>query len=144
MTWYEAILLTVAAFAVIFAMLFLPLMLAWLADKLVEGIRRKKHQEYFKYWDEAKKLSFERGAEFNRHKQRFDHYFKLYTEGLRDGECTNEYFSERMNKHMEEYKDICAWFQEEEKIIRELLIKADLYAKENNLSWGIIYDSKCT
>lgn len=140
----EAILLTIAVFTGLFAVLFGPILLAGLFDKLIEGFRRKKHPEYFKYWDEAVKLSFDRGAEYNKRKQRFDYYFKLYTEGLRDGECTYEYYSERMNKRMEEYKDLCDWFQKEEKIIRELLIKADLYAKENNLSWGIIYDSKRT
>lgn len=142
MTWYNALFLTIAVFAGLFAVFFVPLLLAALFDKLVEGIRRKKHPEYFKYWDESLKLSFERGAEFNRRKQHFDYHFKLYTEGLRDGECTNEYFTKRMNKHLEEYKDLCAWFQKEEKIIKELLVKADLYAKEHNLMWGIIYDSK--
>jgi hypothetical protein len=142
MTWYNAILLTIAVFASVGAVFFVPILLCGLFDKMLEGCRRKKHPEYFKYWDEALKLSFERGAEYNRRKQRFDYYFKLYTDGLRDGECTYEYYSDRMTKRMEEYKELCDWFQEEEKRIKELLIKADLYAKEHNLCWGVIYDSK--
>ena len=139
MTWYEAILLTIAVIFAIFVVFVAPFIVTEAIDKLIEKCRRKKYPEYYKYWDESLKLSFERGAEFNRRKQRFDYYFKLYTEGLRDGECTNEYFTDHMNKHMEEYKCLCVWFQEEEDKIRELLIKADLYAKEHNLRWGIIY-----
>lgn len=142
MTWYEAILLTVTVIVSVGGLFIIPVVLVGFYDKLIEGYRRKKHPEYFKYWDEAKKLSFERGAEYNRRKQRFDYYFKLYTEGLRDGECTNEYYTEKMNRQMEKYKDLCAWFQKEEEIIRALLVKADLYAKEHNCRWGIIYDSK--
>jgi hypothetical protein len=44
-----------------------------------------------------------------------------------------------MNELMIEYQDLCAWFQEEGAKIRELLCKADLYAKEHDLFWGIIY-----
>jgi hypothetical protein len=142
MTWYEAILLTIAVFAGLFAVFFAPLLLASVFDKIIEGIRRKKHPEYFKYWDAALALSFARGAEYNKRKEHFNYCFKLYTEGLRDGECTNQYFTEQMNKLMLEYQELCSWFQVKEKEIKELLVKADLYAKEHNLSWGIVYDTK--
>jgi hypothetical protein len=122
----------------------LPALVANLINKAVLVYRRKKHPEYFKYWDAALELSFVRGAEYNKRKDKFNYYFKLYTEGLRDGECTNQFFTERMNKLMFEYQELCSWFQAKEEEIKELLVKADLYAKEHNLMWGIIYDSKCT
>ena len=139
MTWYEAILLTIAVIFAIFVVFVAPFIAAGAIDKLIEKCRRKKHPEYFEYWDEGKKLSFERGKEFNRRKEYFDFKFKLYNLGLRNGECTNEYYTKKMNELMIEYQELCARFQEEEANIRELLDKADLYAKEHNLYWGIIY-----
>jgi hypothetical protein len=139
MIWYEAILLAIAVIFTLFALFVLPIIVIGAIDKLIEKCRRKKHPEYFEYWDEGKKLSFERGKEFNRRKEFFDFKFKLYNLGLRDGECTNEYYTKKMNELMIEYQELCAWFQEEEAKIRELLDKADLYAKEHNLYWGIIY-----
>jgi hypothetical protein len=140
MTYFEA--LSLAFFLLLGAggLIFLPLLACNMFNKLLEDTRRKKHPEYFEYWDEALKLSFERGKEFNRRKESFDFKFKLYNLGLRDGECTNEYYDKKMNELMIEYHELCAWFQEKEKVIRELLVKADLYAKEYNLYWGIIYD----
>jgi hypothetical protein len=142
MTWYQAVLLTFEVIVSIGAVFIIPFLLVSLFDKLHDSYRRKKHPEYYKYWDEAVKLSFERGAVYGRRKEYFDYKIKVYNEGLRDGECTNEYYTKRMNEHMAEYQKLCDWFQEEEKKIRDLLIKADLYAKEHNLLWGIIYDSK--
>jgi endonuclease III len=123
-------------------LIFLHLLVCNTFDRLLEDTRRKKHPEYFEYWDKALKLSFERGKEYNRRKGHYDYRFKLYQDGLLDGECTNECYAKCMNKLMSEYQELCSWFQEKEKEIRELLIKADLYAKEHNLLWGIIYDSK--
>ena len=144
MAWYDGVFLAVSIILGTGGMLFLPILLASLVDTLLEKRRRKKHPEYYKYWDEAVKLSFERGAVYSRRKEYFDYKIKVYNEGLRDGECTNEYYTDQMNRHMVEYQKLCDWFQEEEKKIRDLLIKADLYAKEHDLYCGIIYDSKCT
>jgi hypothetical protein len=144
MTWYECLQIVFSVFIAIGGGFIDPVLLISFSDKLLDKYRRKKHPEYFKYWDEALKLSFERGAEYNRRKDRFDYYFKLYTEGLRDGECTWEFYTERTNRLMVEYRDLCDWFQEEEKKIKELLVKADLYAKEHECYWGIVYDSKRT
>ena len=141
MKMFLAVIMSIIMIVAIFS---LPIAIVFIIDKTVQKYRRKKHPEYFKYWDEAKKLAFERGAEYNTRKSHFDYYFKLYNEGLRDGECTNEYYTEQMNYVMSEYKNLCIWFQEEEKKIRELLVKADLYAKEHDLVWGIVYDSKRT
>jgi hypothetical protein len=140
MTIFEALSL---AFFILLGMggvVFLPLLLCNAFSNSLEGSRRKRHPEYYKSYDEALKLSFERGTEFRQRKERFDYYFKLYNYGLRDGECTNEYYNKKMNELMIEYQELCTWFQEKEKVIRELLVKADLYAKEHNLLWGIIYD----
>ena len=144
MAWYDGVFLAVSIILGTGGMLFLPILLASMVDTLLEKHRRKKHPEYYKYWDEAVKLSFERGAVYSRRKEYFDYKIKVYNEGLRDGECTNEYYTDQMNRHMVEYQRLCDWFREEEKKIQDLLIKADLYAKEHDLYWGIIYDSKRT
>lgn len=142
MTWYEVFQVTFTVFLAIGGMFVVPFVLVHLIDKLTDSYRRKKHPEYFKYWDEAKAQSFKNGAEFRERKNRFDYYMKLYNDGLRDGECTEEYYSKQMHKHMEEYKELCQWFRAELEKTRELLLKADLYAKEHNCMWGIIYDTK--
>lgn len=113
-----------------------------LADTLVEKYRRKKHPEWYKYWDEALGLSLARGAEYNKRKENFDFKFKLYSDGLLDGECTNEYYEKKMRELVVKYQQLCEWYQATEKEIRELLVKADLYAKEHDLMWGILYDTK--
>lgn len=140
MTYFEA--LSLAFFLLLGAggLIFLSLLACNMFNKLLENKRRAEHPEYFEYWDAALKLSFERGTEYNRRKGHYDYHFKLCQDGLLDGECTNEYYDKKMNELMIEYHELCAWFQEKEKEIHELLIKADLYAKEHNLYWGIIYD----
>lgn len=142
MMWYQALLLTVEILVSLGAVFIGPILLVNLFDRLLENHRRQKHPEYFKYWDAALEKSFARGAEYNRRKEYFDYKFRLYSLGLRDGECTNEYYTKKMNALMVEYQELCDWFQEKEKEISELLVKADLYAKEHGLTWGIIYDSK--
>lgn len=143
MTWYQALLLSIVTLVILAFLFFGPVLLIDLFDLFFsEGRKRKKHPEYFKYLDEATKLSLERGAEYNRRKEYFDFKVRLYSLGLRDGECTYEYYSESMNKLMIEYQELCVWFQEEEAKIRELLIKADSYAKEHALLWGKLYESK--
>ena len=143
MTWCESILLFIAFFVVLFAVIFVLLLLLDLFDKLVEGIRRKKHPEYFEYWDKAEKLAFERGAEYRKRKDYIDYKLKLYSDGLREGECTEKSYENKMKELAENYMVLCDWFKDAEKEIRELLIKADLYAKEHDCYWGIIYDTKC-
>jgi hypothetical protein len=141
---WEVLLKVILGTIGVIAMFILPFLFVNLYFKIIEKCRRKQHPEYFKYWDAALEMSFTRGAEYSRRKDYFEHKFKLYTEGLRDGECTNQYFTEKMNKLMYEYQELCTWFKAKEEEIKEQLIKADLYAKEHNCYWGIIYDSKRT
>lgn len=129
--------------ALVFFILVSSLILLILATnavgRLLKRRRRKKHPEYFKYYNEAAILSFERGARYSRRRECFDYKLKLFNDGLRDGECTKDYYFEQLNKLMIEYQELCDWFQNTEKEIRELLVKADLYAKEHNLRWGVLY-----
>ena len=143
MPWYEVVFGVFLSVFFLVTVFVLPFLVVEGLDKLRTSIRRKRHPEYFKYWDEAKALSFENGRRFSEHKKRLDYYLKLYNDGIRDGECTEECYTEQMNKHMAEYLEVCRWFREESEKTKELLLKADLYAKEHNLGWGIIYDTKC-
>jgi hypothetical protein len=143
-TVLEALNATLIVFCAFIFIIVVPYVGVDLADKLLDKHRRKKHPEYFKFYDKATVMSFKRGAEYARRKEYFDYKFKLYNDGLRDGECTNEHYTEKMQKLMVEYQELCSWFREAEKEIRELLVQADLYAKEHDLLWGIIYDSKRT
>jgi hypothetical protein len=115
------------------------LLYVMLIEPLCEKSRRRKYPEYFKYFDEACELSFARGAKYKSQVERFEFKFKLYSYGLRDGECTNEFYTENMNKLLIEYQEMCTWYAEEENKIHELLVKADLYAKEHDLLWGVIF-----
>jgi hypothetical protein len=121
----------------------LPILLTDVINRLLDINRRRKHPIYFDSYDRAVSKAFERAAEYNKRKEYFDYKFKLYNDGLCNGECTEEYYREQMAKLMVEYKELCFWFRDSEKEINELLRQADLYAKEHGLSWGVLYDGKC-
>jgi hypothetical protein len=144
MIWYEGIHTAIAVLATFFIIFVVPFLLVELIDKLFEQYRRQKYPEYFEMYDTAKKMSFEVGVEFRRRTERIEYYRVLYTDGLREGECTSEYFKKKMSELAEEYQDVCIWFKEASESVEKLWVQADLYAKEHDLSWGIIYGSKCT
>lgn len=142
MTWFDTFL------DVFFTIIILPLstllliLLIDVINRLLDIYRRKKHPIYFDSYDRAVLKAFECAADYNKRKEYFDYKFKLYNDGLRNGECTEEYYSEQMAKLMVEYKELCSWFRAAEKEINELLRQADLYAKEHSLLWGVLYDGK--
>lgn len=135
----DAVIKALVFFVLIFTTPILLILVINVVNRLFKRHRQKKHPEYFKYYNEAVLLSFERGVRYSRRREFFDYKLKLFNDSLRDGECTKDYYFEQLNKLMIEYQQLCDWFQNTEKEIRELLVKADLYAKEHNLRWGVLY-----
>lgn len=144
MAWYEALLITIIVILIGAAIIFVPCLLAHFTDKIIEGIRRKKHPDYFKLYDAAVKESFEVGQEFNRQYDHLKFQFKMWTDGLKEGECTEADFSKKMQQLTEQYQDLCCWYTTASQYIKDLWKQVDLKAKEENFKWGIIYDSKST
>jgi hypothetical protein len=81
------------------------------------------------------------GKKFNAEKSRIEYYIKLYTAGYRDGECTAEYITKKMSQITQRWISTCDEYNEEHSKIKVLLDKADTYAKEHNLKWGVIYET---
>lgn len=108
-------------------------------DKLRDNNRRKKHPLYFEAYDEAMKICFAASAKVRHDVECLKHQFDMLTEGLREGECTVEYFRKRFeylaNRHVETTK----WFKEQQAEAEKLFRQADSYAKRNNLLWGVLY-----
>lgn len=121
--------------------LVLPLAAAvslWL-DKYLDKNKRKKHPEYFEYYDAAVKLCFEASYKVKHEASYLEFHFKMLTDGLKDGECTEEYFKKRFDQLTDRYIETTRWFTEQQKEAEKLFREADLYAKKNNLLWGVLY-----
>ena len=119
----------------------LPILLCNLINDIINSYRRNKHPEYFEYWDAAVSESFKVGGKLNAEKRRIEYYIKLYGDGYRDGECTAEHITKKMAQVTQWWITACDDYNREHKNIKVLLQKADAYAKEHNLKWGIIYEA---
>jgi hypothetical protein len=117
----------------------LALFISFLVDRLIDKSRRKKHPMYFEFYDKGMKICFDASAKTNHEAEFLKFQFKLLTEGLTEGECTEEYFKERFeylaNRHIKATKYLKEKQMEAEGFFKE----ADYYAKRNNLSWGVLY-----
>ena len=141
MTILEIIGTVLGVLACTAGMVCLPILLCSFIDKIIENYRRNKHPEYFEYWDTAVSESFRIGKKLNAEKSRIEYYIKLYTVGYRDGECTAEDITKKMAQVTQWWISACDEYNQEYLEIKDLLNKADTYAKEHNLKWGIIYET---
>lgn len=141
MNWIDPLAALLVTIAIICGMLFLPIILVNLIDHIIESIRKNKHPEYFKFYDTAISESFRIGGKLNAEKKRIEYYIKLYGEGYRDGECTVEHITKKMAELTQMWINACDTFNQEQENIKVLWQKADAYAKEHNLKWGIIYET---
>lgn len=141
MNWTDALVALLVTIAIICGMLFLPILLVNLIDRIIESIRKKKHPEYFKFYDTAVSESFRIGGKLGAEKKRIEYYIKLYGNGYRDGECTVEHITKKMAELTRIWINACDTFNQEQESIKVLWQKADAYAKEHNLKWGIIYET---
>jgi hypothetical protein len=69
----------------------------------------------------------------------FNYHFKLIYEGLKEGECTVEYFQEYLDRINKEYIEFATWFEAQNKEAKRLFKEADYYAKLRDLKWGYLY-----
>lgn len=141
MNSFEAFGLAIGIIAIIVGMIFLPILFVNLIDHIIESVRKNKHPEYFKSYDTAVYESFRIGGNLNAEKRRIEYYIKLYGDGYRDGECTTEDIIKKMAQLTQWWITACDEYNQEYKNVKALLQKADAYAKEHNLKWGIIYDN---
>lgn len=144
MMWYDYVLTVLAVILSVGAVFFGPIALVFCVDKIIEGVRRKKHPEYFELYDAAIKESFAVGQEFNRQYDHIKFQFKMWTDGLKEGECTDEAFANKMQQLSEQYQELCCWYTIASQYVKDLWSQVDLKAKEENFKWGIIYDGKST
>ena len=101
--------------------------------------RREQHSEYFEYFDTAMAISNNINEFTEQQTASFEYRLKLIYEGLRDGECTVDYFQEYLAKINKEYIAFATWFEEQNKEAKRLFREADLYAKLRDLKWGYLY-----
>lgn len=142
MNWIDTLGVILGTIAVVCGMLFLPILFVNLIDHIIESIRKNKHPKYFEFYDTAIYESFRIGGKLNAEKRRIEYYIKLYGDGYRDGECTVEHITKKMAQVTQWWINACDEYNQEYKNVKMLLQKADAYAKEHNLKWGIIYESK--
>lgn len=123
-----------------------PVIVCWLVVLFIKIVneeldkrRREQYPEYFEYFDAAMDLSNEAHDTCKHKKTYFEYHLKLIYEGLQEGECTVEYFKKYTDRINKEYIEFATWFEAKNKEAKELFIKADRYAKERDLKWGILY-----
>lgn len=108
-------------------------------NKVFEKPRREQHPEYFRLFDEAMAIVSEVHKVTEQKTDYFKYRYTLIYEGLKDGECTIEYFQDYLDHLNEEYIEFATWFEANQREANRLFKAADLYAKEHNLMWGILY-----
>jgi hypothetical protein len=110
-----------------------------ITNKYLDEQRRQQYPEYFELFDAAMDIVSDVDGQTEHKTKYFKYHFKLIYEGLRDGECTVEYFQEYLDRINKEYIEFATWFEAKNKEAKDLFRKADWYAKERNLKWGILY-----
>ena len=123
-----------------------PLLIGWFiiwlikySGKKLDKKRREQYPEYFRLFDAALAISNEAHDTCRCKKAYFEYRLKFIYEGLRDGECTVEYFQEFLSSLNAKYIEFAEWFDDKQREAKHLFKAADLYAKENNLKWGYLY-----
>lgn len=109
------------------------------ASDLIDRYRRKKYPEYFKYYDAAVEICFVTGQRIEQEAELIQFKFKMLADGLQAGECTEEYFKKQFDYWSDRYVKATQEFKERHAEAEKLFREADLYAKRNNLMWGVIY-----
>ena len=141
MDWLDAFGITLGTVAVACGIIFLPILFVNFIDHILDSVRRQKHPEYFEFYDTAISESFRIGGKLHAEKKRIEYYVTLYSKGYRDGECTAEQITKKMAQVTQWWINACDTYNQENENIKVLLKKADKYAKQHNLKWGIIYDT---
>lgn len=117
------------------------LMLTALTD-VKEKIRRKKHPKWYEYYDRAKSNAFRAGSEFSQKLDTICTRGEMLQDMLFKGECSSEEYLEAMKVLEKERVEVVTQYHLKQDAlgIEADLRAADVYAKEHNLKWGIIYE----
>jgi hypothetical protein len=111
-------------------------------QSILDKYRRKKYPEYFELFDAAIE-QVNKGSEYLEKEVEFlEFHFTMLRDGLRDGECTEEYFKKRLDKLIERYFKACKYHESRAKQSDTLFKAADKFACDNDLKWGLLYDHK--
>ncbi len=110
-----------------------------ITNKYLDQIHREQYPEYFKLFDEAMDIVAEVDCQTKYKTAYFEYRLKLIYEGLREGECTVEYFQKYLDRINKEYIEYATWFEAQQKEAKRLFREADYYAKMRDLKWGYLY-----
>ena len=110
-----------------------------ITNKYLDEKRRQQYPEYFKLFDAAMDIVADVDGQTEHKTKYFRHHYKLIYDGLRDGECTVEYFEEYLARINKKYVEYATWFEAQQKEAKRLFREADLYAKLRDLKWGYLY-----
>lgn len=110
-----------------------------ITNKYLDEQRRQQYPEYFELFDTAMDIVSDIDGQTKHKKTYFEYKLKLIYEGLRDGECTVEYFQEYLDRINKEYIEFATWFEAQNKEAKRLFKEADYYAKLRDLKWGYLY-----
>ena len=110
-----------------------------ITNKYMDQTRRQQYPEYFELFDAAMDIVADVDGQTKHKTPYFEYHLKLIYEGLRDGECTVEYFQEYLDRINKEYIEYATWFEEQNKEAKRLFREADWYAKARDLKWGYLY-----
>jgi hypothetical protein len=123
-----------------------PVIICWfivigikITNKYLDQTRRQQYPEYFKLFDEAMDITADINGQTKHKTKYFEYHLKLIYEGLRDGECTVEYFQKYLDRINKEYIEYATWFEAQQKESKRLFREADRYAKMRDLKWGYLY-----
>ena len=126
-------------FGSVFVVSFVVAGIIKITTKYLDQTRRQQYPEYFKLFDKAMDITADVHGQTEHKTKYFNYHYKLIYEGLRDGECTVEYFQEYLDRINKEYIEYATWFEEQNKEAKRLFREADLYAKLRDLRWGYLY-----
>lgn len=121
--------------------LFIGIAILILTD-VKEKIRRKKHPVWYEYYNGALANSLHIGNKFRRRIEYINKRKEIFQKKFFEGEYTEAEFNDAIDALNREYKEATRQFSIDKEAygIEDDLKKADTYAKEHNLKWGILYD----
>lgn len=121
--------------------LFIGIAILMLTD-VEERIRRKQHPRWYEHYDRAKNNAFRAGSEFSQKLDTICARGEMIQDMLFKGKCSSEEYLEAMKVLEKERVEVVTQYQLKQEAlgIEADLRAADVYAKEHNLKWGIIYE----
>ena len=142
LSWLDTMLSVVRILLILSGILLLIWLVVFFISVLVDKHRRKKYPEYFELFDAAMEQASKGSAYIEKEADFLEFHFEMLRDGLRDGECTEEYFKKRFGELSERYSKACKYHESRIKQSNILFRAADKYARDNDLKWGLLYDNE--